>query len=93
MEFEWCPSPRPRAGASSQGGNFCQSAPNFHSLGTGEDPDDLLAKLRPDDIDFIAVNEAHRSRGDQLRQRWHLAVLRAAGSVSPHVYRRSEGIL
>lgn len=32
---------------------------NFHSLGTGADPDDLLAKLEPSDIDFIVVDEAH----------------------------------
>jgi superfamily II DNA or RNA helicase len=32
---------------------------NFHSLGTGEDPDDLLAKLDADDIDYIVIDEAH----------------------------------
>lgn len=32
---------------------------NFHSLGTGEDPADLLTKLSPDDIDFIVIDEAH----------------------------------
>ncbi|MDX3213954.1 DEAD/DEAH box helicase family protein [Streptomyces sp. ME02-6991-2B] len=32
---------------------------NFHSLGTGEDPEHLLAKLSPDDVDFIVVDEAH----------------------------------
>jgi len=32
---------------------------NFHSLGTGSDEDDLLAKLGADDIDFIVIDEAH----------------------------------
>jgi len=32
---------------------------NFHSLGTGSDEDDLLAKLRTEDIDLIVVDEAH----------------------------------
>lgn len=32
---------------------------NFHSLGTGEEPGDLLSKLAPHDIDFIVVDEAH----------------------------------
>ena len=32
---------------------------NFHALGDGTRPGDLLAKLRPDDIDLIVVDEAH----------------------------------
>jgi superfamily II DNA or RNA helicase len=32
---------------------------NFHSLGDGSDPDHLLAKLQPGDIDFVVVDEAH----------------------------------
>jgi superfamily II DNA or RNA helicase/very-short-patch-repair endonuclease len=32
---------------------------NFHSLGTGENPEDLLAKLDQLDIDMIVVDEAH----------------------------------
>lgn len=32
---------------------------NFHALGTGDSDGDLLAKLEPDDIDFIVVDEAH----------------------------------
>jgi len=32
---------------------------NFHSLGDGTDPDHLLAKLEPTDVDFIVVDEAH----------------------------------
>lgn len=32
---------------------------NFHSLGTGENPDDLLAKLQSQDVDLIIIDEAH----------------------------------
>lgn len=32
---------------------------NFHALGDGSDPNDLIAKLGPGDIDFIVVDEAH----------------------------------
>ncbi|MFJ2217362.1 DEAD/DEAH box helicase family protein [Streptomyces sp. NPDC101062] len=32
---------------------------NFHALGTGDSDGDLLAKLDPEDIDFIVVDEAH----------------------------------
>jgi superfamily II DNA or RNA helicase len=32
---------------------------NYHSLGDGSDPSDLLAKLQPDDIDFLVIDEAH----------------------------------
>jgi superfamily II DNA or RNA helicase/very-short-patch-repair endonuclease len=32
---------------------------NFHSLGDGSEPEHLLAKLGPEDIDFIVVDEAH----------------------------------
>lgn len=32
---------------------------NFHSLGTGAQDGDLLAKLEPEDVDFIVVDEAH----------------------------------
>jgi superfamily II DNA or RNA helicase len=41
---------------------------NFHSLGTGEDPDDLLTKLRPDDIDFIVVDEAHIAAAESYQR-------------------------
>ena len=41
---------------------------NFHSLGTGEDPDDLLAKLDPDDIDFIIVDEAHIAAAESYQR-------------------------
>ncbi|MER7658857.1 DEAD/DEAH box helicase family protein [Streptomyces albidoflavus] len=32
---------------------------NFHALGTGGKDGDLLAKLEPEDVDFIVVDEAH----------------------------------
>lgn len=41
---------------------------NFHSLGTGEDENHLLAKLRPDDIDFIVVDEAHIAASDSYQR-------------------------
>lgn len=41
---------------------------NFHSLGTGENPDDLLAKLRPADIDFIVVDEAHIAAAESYQR-------------------------
>jgi hypothetical protein len=41
---------------------------NFHSLGTGDDPDDLLAKLAPDDIDMIIVDEAHIAAADSYQR-------------------------
>lgn len=41
---------------------------NFHSLGTGEDPDDLLAKLDPDDIDLIVVDEAHIAAAESYQR-------------------------
>lgn len=41
---------------------------NFHSLGTGEDQDDLLAKLRPDDVDFIVVDEAHMAAAESYQR-------------------------
>lgn len=41
---------------------------NFHSLGTGQGAGDLLAKLGPDDIDFIVVDEAHIAAADSYRR-------------------------
>ena len=41
---------------------------NFHSLGTGEDPSDLLAKLEPGDVDFIVVDEAHIAAADSYQR-------------------------
>ena len=42
---------------------------NFHSLGTGDDPDHLLSKLRPDDIDFIVIGEVDQSSAGWFWQR------------------------
>ncbi|MBA3726661.1 MAG: DEAD/DEAH box helicase family protein [Armatimonadetes bacterium] len=41
---------------------------NFHSLGTGEDPDDLLTKLSPTDIDLIIVDEAHIAAAESYQR-------------------------
>jgi superfamily II DNA or RNA helicase/very-short-patch-repair endonuclease len=50
---------------------------NFHSLGTGEDPDDLLTKLRPEDIDVIVVDEAHIAAAESYQRTFrHFATAR-----------------
>jgi superfamily II DNA or RNA helicase len=41
---------------------------NFHSLGTGDDPDDLLAKLGSDDIDYVVVDEAHIAAAESYQR-------------------------
>ncbi len=41
---------------------------NFHSLGTGDDPDDLLAKLGPEDIDFVVIDEAHIAAAESYQR-------------------------
>jgi superfamily II DNA or RNA helicase len=41
---------------------------NFHAVGTGDDPDDLLNKVGPDDIDFIVVDEAHISAAESYQR-------------------------
>jgi superfamily II DNA or RNA helicase len=41
---------------------------NFHSLGTGNDPDDLLAKLDSGDIDYLVVDEAHIAAAESYQR-------------------------
>ncbi|HEY6330314.1 MAG TPA: DEAD/DEAH box helicase family protein, partial [Blastocatellia bacterium] len=41
---------------------------NFHSLGSGLDEDDLLAKLKADDIDLIVVDEAHIAASESYQR-------------------------
>jgi superfamily II DNA or RNA helicase/very-short-patch-repair endonuclease len=41
---------------------------NFHSLGTGADKDDLLSKLRPEDVDLIIVDEAHIAAAESYQR-------------------------
>jgi superfamily II DNA or RNA helicase len=41
---------------------------NFHSLGSGNDPDDLLTKLEPGDIDFIVIDEAHIAAAESYQR-------------------------
>lgn len=41
---------------------------NFHAVGTGDDPDDLLQKIGADDIDFIVVDEAHIAAAESYQR-------------------------
>lgn len=41
---------------------------NFHSLGTGDDEDDLLAKLAPTDVDLIVIDEAHIAAAESYQR-------------------------
>ncbi len=41
---------------------------NFHSLGDGSDPDHLLAKLKPEDVDLIVVDEAHIAAAESYQR-------------------------
>ena len=41
---------------------------NFHALGTADDPDDVLAKLGPDDIDLLVIDEAHIAAADSYQR-------------------------
>jgi superfamily II DNA or RNA helicase/very-short-patch-repair endonuclease len=50
---------------------------NFHSLGTGEDTDDILAKLSPEDVDYIVVDEAHIAAAESYQRLFtHFAAAR-----------------
>lgn len=41
---------------------------NFHSLGDGSASEDLLAKLEPQDVDYIVVDEAHIAAAESYRR-------------------------
>jgi len=41
---------------------------NFHALGTGDDEDDLLHKLQPEDIDLLVVDEAHIAASESYQR-------------------------
>ncbi len=41
---------------------------NFHSLGDGKDPDDLLSKLEVSDLDLIVVDEAHIAAAESYQR-------------------------
>lgn len=41
---------------------------NFHALGSPELPDSLLAKLRPEEVDLIVVDEAHIAAADSYQR-------------------------
>jgi superfamily II DNA or RNA helicase/very-short-patch-repair endonuclease len=63
---------------------------NFHSLGTGEDSDDLLAKLHPEDIDFIVVDEAHIAAAESYQRTFrHFA--RARTLLMSACFQRLDG--
>lgn len=63
---------------------------NFHSLGNGEDADDLLAKLYPDDIDFIVVDEAHIAAAESYQRAFrHFA--RARTLLMSACFQRLDG--
>jgi superfamily II DNA or RNA helicase/very-short-patch-repair endonuclease len=51
---------------------------NFHSLGTGDDEDDLLRKLTREDIDLLVVDEAHIAASESYQRAFaHFAGARA----------------
>jgi superfamily II DNA or RNA helicase len=63
---------------------------NFHSLGTGDDPEDLLAKLSADDIDFIVVDEAHIAAAESYQRTFrHFAEARTL--LMSACFRRVDG--
>ena len=41
---------------------------NFHSIGTGRDPDDILSKLAARDVDMIIVDEAHIAAAESYQR-------------------------
>ncbi|HZO51334.1 MAG TPA: DEAD/DEAH box helicase family protein [Bryobacteraceae bacterium] len=41
---------------------------NFHSLGTGTEPDDILGKLKAEDVDFIVIDEAHIAASESYQR-------------------------
>ncbi len=41
---------------------------NFHSVGNGDDENDLLSKLKPDEIDFIVIDEAHIAAAESYQR-------------------------
>lgn len=41
---------------------------NFHSLGDGSEPDHLLSKLFPEDVDMIVVDEAHIAASESYQR-------------------------
>lgn len=65
---------------------------NFHSLGDGSDPNDLLAKLSPADIDMIVVDEAHIAAADSYKRTFaHFASARRL--LMSACFRRMDGRL
>jgi superfamily II DNA or RNA helicase len=63
---------------------------NFHSLGTGGDSDDLLAKLAPEDIDMIVIDEAHIAASESY-QRLFQHFVRARTFLMSACFQRLDG--
>lgn len=65
---------------------------NYHSLGDGRDPGDLLAKLQPGDIDFLIIDEAHIAAASSYQRLFrHFADVRAV--LMSACFRRMDGKL
>jgi hypothetical protein len=63
---------------------------NYHSLGDGRDPGDLLAKLQPGDIDFLIIDEAHIAAASSYQRLVrHFADARAV--LMSACFRRMDG--
>ena len=65
---------------------------NYHSLGEGNDPGDLLAKLQPDDIDFLVIDEAHIAAAPSY-QRLFSHFTNARAVLMSACFRRMDGKL
>lgn len=63
---------------------------NFHSLGDGTDPDHLLSRLQPHDIDFIVVDEAHIAAAASY-QRTFARFARARALLMSACFQRLDG--
>lgn len=63
---------------------------NYHSLGDGSAPGDLLAKLQPDDIDFLIIDEAHIAASTSY-QRLFRHFFRAQAILMSACFRRLDG--
>ncbi|GIH59796.1 DEAD/DEAH box helicase family protein [Microbispora siamensis] len=63
---------------------------NFHSLGNAATNDGLLAKLEPDDIDFIVIDEAHIAAADSY-QRLFARFPRARRLLMSACFSRADG--
>lgn len=63
---------------------------NFHSLGTGDDDDDLLGKLEPSEVDLIVIDEAHIAASESY-QRIFRTFLNARTILMSACFQRLDG--